>query len=155
MKAYESDPAKMYSELIDTCKKSIKVIKEIRFTRGIPDNLMYSEVKVLHLVRDPRAVLYSRLSLEAFCGNKGGARDCVQPLCQGFRATLRGITAYLATLEGRQYWQYYKFKRIKFEEVNNIYMCSYMMCTFIEEEEKMCMLCVCVLFKYKWNIYVL
>jgi hypothetical protein len=38
-------------------------------------------------------------------------------MCQGYRATLRGIAAYLATLEGRPYWQFYKFKRIKFEEV--------------------------------------
>lgn len=84
----------MHTELINTCKQSIRIIKEIRFTRGVPDNLMYSEVKVLHLVRDPRAVLYSRLALEAFCGKKGGTRECVQPLCQGYRATLRGITSY-------------------------------------------------------------
>jgi len=52
-----------------------------------------SQVKVLHLVRDPRAVLYSRLSLEAFCGGHGETRKCVQPLCQGYRNTLRGISA--------------------------------------------------------------
>ena len=75
---------------------------------------------MLHLVRDPRAVLYSRLALEAFCGGHGETRKCVQPLCQGYRATLRGITAYLSTLEGRPYWQFYKFKRIKFEEVRRL-----------------------------------
>ena len=82
----------------------LKVVKEIRFTRGVPDNLLYSEIKVLHLVRDPRAVLHSRLQLEAFCGNT--PRVCVQPLCQGYRATLRSITSYLSTLEGRPFWQF-------------------------------------------------
>ena len=137
-----------HAHAVGVCKQSFRVIKEIRFARGVPDNLLYSEVKVLHLVRDPRAVLYSRLALEAFCGETAkssttsggrrllssqaggessssvsisgsvsGARACVQPMCQGYRATLRGIATYLATLEGRPYWQFYKFKRVKFEEV--------------------------------------
>lgn len=93
-----------HTALLEHCRKSIKVVKEIRFTRGVPDNLLYSEIKVLHLVRDPRAVLHSRLQLEAFCGNT--PRACVQPLCQGYRATLRSITGYLSTLEGRPFWQF-------------------------------------------------
>ena len=107
----------MHEAAVAVCKRSIRIVKEIRFSRGVPDGLMYSEVKVLHLVRDPRAVLYSRLALDAFCGSKDQTRGCIQPLCQSYRATLRGIGAYLATLEGRPFWQFYKFKRVKFEEV--------------------------------------
>jgi hypothetical protein len=129
---------RMHEAAVVVCKRSIRVVKEIRFSRGVPDPIMFSEVKVLHLVRDPRAILYSRLALEAFCGTKDQTRGCIQPLCQSYRATLRGIASYLATLEGRPFWQvreaclvsfscrilffswivqFYKFKRVKFEEV--------------------------------------
>ncbi len=82
-----------HAALARACHGSIRVVKEIRFTRGVPDNLLYSEVKVLHLVRDPRAVLHSRLQLEAFCART--PRACVQPLCQGYRATLSSIDVSL------------------------------------------------------------
>jgi hypothetical protein len=56
----------------DLCSKaSLVVIKEIRIVTPGPNILMRESVKILHLVRDARGVVNSRLRIDGFCLHKG------------------------------------------------------------------------------------
>jgi len=115
-KKYEDDESKRYEEFINICQTRTIVIKEVRFQKGVPESLMTPEIQILHLVRDPRAVVHSQLNLKSFC-NSGSAKNCARPLCITERDVIMGIKTYLATLEGNSSLQTYQFKRIKFEDV--------------------------------------
>ena len=57
---------------LSQCSRSFRVVKEIRFHSGLPPALLErNDVAILHLVRDPRAVVKSRLKIPAFCGTRG------------------------------------------------------------------------------------
>lgn len=74
-------------------KATIRVIKEIRLVTPGPALLQRKETSILHLVRDVRAVVNSRIRLEGFCLHKG-APGCAKPICDEMGASFVGMQAY-------------------------------------------------------------
>ena len=74
-------------------KATIRVIKEIRLVTPGPALLQRKETSILHLVRDVRAVVNSRIRLEGFCLHKG-APGCAKPICDEMAASFVGMQAY-------------------------------------------------------------
>ena len=75
---------------------SVRIVKEIRLTAPGEKFLEQNGLKILHLVRDPRAVVNSRLRIEGFCLRKG-APGCAKPICSEMTATLSAVRAVKGT----------------------------------------------------------
>lgn len=92
----------------EQCSQStLLVIKEIRLvTPGVLASK--SNVGILHLVRDVRAVVNSRLRLDGFCLHKG-ALGCAKPVCDGISQSLAGMKSLRSTQQ--------RYLMIRFENV--------------------------------------
>ena len=88
-------------------KSSLKVIKEIRLVTPGPAVLQRQSVAILHLVRDVRAVVNSRVRLEGFCLHKG-APGCANPICEEMAASFTGMAKYRATP---------RYRLVRFEDI--------------------------------------
>ena len=77
---------------------SIRAVKEVRVVEGdseaveegVVAQLLTSGVRVLHLIRDPRGVINSRLALWQFCKAKGVTK-CSAEVCASYRHTLDAL----------------------------------------------------------------
>uniref|UniRef100_A0A7S2SDK7 Protein-tyrosine sulfotransferase n=1 Tax=Rhizochromulina marina TaxID=1034831 RepID=A0A7S2SDK7_9STRA len=94
-------PAGRWEALKQVCLSSkARVVKEIRLAQNLVGKdgtrsiaaafqiLVKSGVQIVHLVRDPRAVLSSKMRLEAFCKGHGDRKQCIQQTCDDHRVVL-------------------------------------------------------------------
>ena len=90
-----------HTRFLEACKSaSVRAVKEVRVVasdseaveKGVLSSLMASGVRVLHLLRDPRGVLNSRLKLWQFC-KASGVVKCSSEVCGSYRSTLDAIDA--------------------------------------------------------------
>jgi hypothetical protein len=88
------------------CRKaSIRAVKEVRVVEGdseaveegVVASLLTSGVRILHLLRDPRGVIHSRLQLWQFCKAKGVVK-CAPEVCGSYRHTLDGLESVMKKL---------------------------------------------------------
>jgi len=92
----------------DICFKStLRVIKEIRLVTPGPAILQRSSCAVLHLVRDVRAVVNSRIRLAGFCLHKG-APGCARPICDDMGASLSALGSFRSSS---------RYRLVRFEDV--------------------------------------
>jgi hypothetical protein len=59
--------------------------------------LLTSGVRILHLLRDPRGVIHSRLQLWQFCKAKG-VQKCAPEVCGSYRTTLDALERVMQKL---------------------------------------------------------
>ncbi|XP_060083157.1 carbohydrate sulfotransferase 1-like [Ylistrum balloti] len=59
----ETDPGKCLSDMIKYCQSSVRITKTIRLSMDVVQDLMkeFPKLKVIHLLRDPRGMIASRL----------------------------------------------------------------------------------------------
>ncbi|KAK3280482.1 hypothetical protein CYMTET_11678 [Cymbomonas tetramitiformis] len=57
-----------------------KVAKVVRMAAGVPESIVNSSIKVVHLVRDPRGVIWSRLHQKKIC-DPSNITGCARGVC--------------------------------------------------------------------------
>lgn len=88
-------------------KATIRVVKEIRLVTPGPVLTQRKSAAILHLVRDVRAVVNSRVRLEGFCLHKG-APGCAKPVCDEMAASFAGMQALRSSP---------RYRLVRFEDV--------------------------------------
>jgi hypothetical protein len=81
---------------------TLRAVKEVRVVEGDSEamevglvaKLMSSGIKIIHLLRDPRGIIHSRLQLKEFCLKKGVIL-CADDVCGTYRNTLRAVDTVL------------------------------------------------------------
>mmetsp|Transcript_65678 Transcript_65678/g.128918 ORF Transcript_65678/g.128918 Transcript_65678/m.128918 type:complete len:290 (+) Transcript_65678:1-870(+) len=100
-----ADKSKGYNKICS--KASLRIVKEIRLVTPGQALLKRPGMALLHLVRDVRAVVNSRLHVDGFCLHKGAA-GCAKPICEEIAATMAGTESIRHTA---------RYRLVRFEQV--------------------------------------